>query len=244
MSEEKMSYDSNVVEYITQHDLPNARKALALMQELAEVATGKNKERVERDLVHSMDIVEMLLDLDIPFCEQDRDILLAVALCHTLTENRGYITAPYDRMLGCGMAPETCEVLEMISGRDLLNEEELKAYYLRIQEQPIALMIVLADRGSILQRLHQVSSWQAHRHSYETKTYYFPMCIYGKEKYPELLRCISILMEKMRSLIELSEMMLSRYEAKEMELLQDILAMREENATIKGIIRRLRGETP
>ncbi|MBQ0060095.1 MAG: hypothetical protein KBS83_09135, partial [Lachnospiraceae bacterium] len=91
----------------------------------------------------------------------------------------------------------------------------------------------------ILQGLHYVSSWMARRNVYETKTYYFPMCIYAKEQYPELLGCINTLMEKLRNLVELTEMMLNRYEDRENELLQEILALKEENAAIKGIIQRM-----
>ena len=62
------------------------------------------------------------------------------------------------------------------------------------------------------------------------------MCIYGKEHYHELLAPVSVLMEKIRTLIEVAEVLLRKYEVREAELNRDILSLQEENATLRGMI--------
>ena len=66
------------------------------------------------------------------------------------------------------------------------------------------------------------------------------MCIYAKEHYIELLSPIGILLEKLRNLTDVAEMLFAKFESMEIELTREILQLKEENATIKGIIQKLK----
>ena len=68
------------------------------------------------------------------------------------------------------------------------------------------------------------------------------MCVYAKEKYPELIPVINILMEKARTVVDACAILINRFEKREMELTEDILAYQEENSRIRGIIKYLKQE--
>lgn len=222
--------------------LKSVKKALPLIQKLmsGEGLSAAAEKRCQADLLHALEICEMLIDLHPGIAETEEDILLTAVLMHIYPENVVVQNLEEKLMIEFGLDPAVCEILLLITPERGMSGEEEQIYYERIQENKLALLAILADRGNIVQQLYRYSSWDAHRYIDETKVCYFPMCIYGKEHYHDLLGTISVLMEKLRSLIEVAEILLRRYEVREAELIQDILALREENATIKGIIAKFR----
>lgn len=238
MEEKIKALSAEIREYTEAKGLCAAEKALSLMEK---TMTGKARNetvqaRWQSALLHCLEVCDMLIDLHMTLAPAEEDVLLAAALLHIYPEN--FPAEDMEKKLGeeLGFGPEVCNIVETITpGRDMADEEQ-QLFYERAQENRLALLVLLADRGNIVQQLHRFSTWNAHRYIDETKACYYPMCIYGKEHYHELLAPISVLMEKMKSLLEVSEILLRRYEVREAELIQDILALREENATIKGII--------
>lgn len=191
-------------------------------------------------LQHSLEMSRLLIDLHIPLDSHEEDILLATALCHILPEN-----SKIDRIAsanGQGIQPEVFEVLRLIRRVDFLDPEKRTLFMERVQGNRLALIMRVADQGNFVEQIHRFSGWRTHQYIYETRNIYLPMCIYAKEHYPELIAPISILMEKMRSLIEVAEILQSRYESRQIELNQEIFALREENARIKELIRTIRAE--
>lgn len=190
---------------------------------------------------HCLSVCRMLIDLHLPLNRYEEDIMLAAALCHILPEIRSLDEA--EKLIGrYDMASAVFDTSAIIYREDNMTTAELHSFYKRIPENKLALLITLADRGNIVEHLYGVSVFSARSYIYETRNYYIPMCIYAKEHYHELLGQISILMEKMRTLTEVSDILLSRFEARETELTAEILSMQEENATLKGIISALRSE--
>lgn len=185
---------------------------------------------------HALAVCRMLIDLHIPLNQDEEDILLAAAICHVLPES--IRTPDLSAVLtdSFRLNPEVAKVVDCIFWEDNENSTQQRSYYERIQQNRLALLIKLADRGNLVEQLSGVSGWRARRYIQETRTYFFPMCIYAKEWYPELIAPVSVMMEKIRCIIEAAEILLSRYEARENALVQEILELQEENATIRGII--------
>lgn len=191
---------------------------------------------------HCLAVCHMLIDLHISLDELDEDILLASALCHILPENIHFEDLEMELTENCHLDLEVYKTVLLIFRETDGTDAEQKIFYERVRENKLALLIKLADRGNLVEQLYGVSSWSARSYIHETRTFYFPMCIYAKAHYPELLAPVSVMMEKMRCLIEIAEILLSRYEAREIELSQEILSLQEENATISRMIQQLCGD--
>ncbi|MBQ0079074.1 MAG: hypothetical protein KBS66_04165 [Eubacterium sp.] len=221
--------------YIRTHDYAaiHGFEEMAKALEVVEIDANDINRIMEWD--ECLDVSEMLINLHADITHEEEDALIAAVLLHEYAESfAGNIEEIIEGELG--FSDTVCEILEIITADSIQTEEEQQAYYERVQSNKLALLAALGIRANLIQNLHQYSTWNAHRYIDETKACYYPMCIYGKEHYHELLAPISVLMEKMKSIIELAEIMIRRYEARETELMEDILALREENATIRGII--------
>lgn len=238
--------DQFLMQYAEEKELHNTAAALPLLRWLMQNAADHPDSRFRSAYMHigyfrhSLSVCRILIDLHCPLSSQDEDILLASALCHILPENIHFDDLKAVMVDQFGLSPQVFETVQTLFWKDNDSGAEQLEYYNRIQERKLALLIKLADRGNLAEQLHGMAGWSAHKYIQETKVFFFPMCIYAKEHYPELLAPISVLMEKMRCLIEVSEILLSRYEAREAELTQDILALKEENATIRRMIRTLK----
>lgn len=243
MNGKTASLASRIEAYAKENGLECTARALALAGKLSQLPTRSDaaNTKLQSDILHALAVCEVLLELHTGLPHEEEDTLLSAALLHILP---GYFPGDdiRDIIVGThGFSPAVFEIVDSLDAGHMILEEEQEAFYARIQENRLALLVALADRGNTVQNLYRFSTWNAHRYIEETKICYYPMCIYGKEHYHELLAPISVLMEKIRSLLEVTDILLRRYEVREAELLQDIQALREENATIKGIIAKFRG---
>ena len=234
---------ARIAAYAKENNLNSTAHACALIGNLSKLPTRSEaaKTKLQNDIIHVLAVCDILIDLHADLSPAEEDTLLCAALLHIYPE---YFPADdiWDILVGThGFSPAVYEIVDSLDLGHMVLEEEQREFYTRIQENKLALLVALADRGNIIQNLYRFSTWNAHRYIEETKACYYPMSIYGKEHYHELLAPISVLLEKIRSLLEVSEILLRRYEVREAELIQDIQALREENATIKGIIAKFRG---
>lgn len=233
-----------VEQYAMEKQLLNTSVALPLVRAIMSRESitvnedSKTATEYKEDFQHCLAITQMLIDLHVPLSAEEEDIMLAAAICHILPENLPDYASTNRLSEEYNLHPDIYKIIMLLFRRGDLSESELRKHFRRIQKNPIALLISLAGRGDLMGQLHEISSWSARNYIYETRNRYFPMCIYGKEHYTELLAPISVLTEKMRCLIEIAEILLSRYEAKENELIQEILEMQEENARLKGLIQK------
>lgn len=240
--EKTAELSSRIRAYTEEKELASAAHALELIEKLSQLFTRSDsaKVKLQNDIHHALAVCEILTDLHTELPLEEEDTLLSAALLHILPD---YFPADdiRDILVGThGFSPAVYEIVDSLDLGHMVLEEEQTEFYSRIQENKLTLLVSLADRGNIMQNLYRFSTWNAHRYIEETKACYYPMCIYGKEHYHELLAPISVLLEKIRSLSEVAEILLRRYEVREAELIQDIQALREENATIKGIIAKFR----
>lgn len=217
-------------------------QALIFIKESMTVATRSEATQKRRaaEFLHCLQVAEMLMDLHLDIPAEDEETLLTTAILHVYPENFSLRDIREKFTEEAGYPEAVAELLEIVTPEQDLMEEDQNLYYERVEKNRLALLLMLADRGNVVQQLYRYSTWNAHRYIEETKACYYPMCIYGKEHYHELLGPISVLLEKMRSLVEVAEILLRRYEVRESELIHDILALREENATIRGIIGKFR----
>lgn len=238
MDEKLKDLYSGVESYTAERNLTSAARALPWIRDTM-LAGGRSEAaeiRFRGELTHCLEVCAMLMNLHLSIPQEEEDVLLAAVLLHIYPENFAAEELEEKVVKTLGLPRAVFEIVDTIIPERNLSDAEQQTFYERIQRNKLALLAALADRGNVVQQLHRYSTWNAHRYIDETQACYYPMCIYGKEHYHELLAPISVLMEKMRSLIEVAEVLLRRYEVREAELIRDILALREENATIKGII--------
>lgn len=224
-----------VEQYAVENRLRNTAISLPLVRRLAfctNMVTESPFENAAAKLRHCLSMCRILIDLDIPLSWQETDILLSAALCHILPAGSRLHGEETKTLL----EPEVFHILALIRRNESISEAKQLVYIRNVQENRLALLLRLADRGNIVEQMHSFSGWRTRRYIYETRNVYLPMCIYGKEHYPELIAPISILMEKIRSLTEVAEILLLRYETRETELMQQILELQEENARIRSAI--------
>lgn len=67
---------------------------------------------------------------------------------------------------------------------------------------------------------------------------FFPMCDYGMEHYPQLKDIFLILQEKMTTLTDATEILVTRYEKKESRLLREIEELQEENQRLREELKK------
>lgn len=195
-----------------------------------------------KKFINCLDCARMLIDMHIPLSNREQDVMISCAILQILPPH--ILRREYNKAESplYNLGTEIKGTVNIITTKDESTEEEKKKYYNRIQMQKIALLIVLADRGNLMGQLRDVSGFNARNYIFETRRYYFPMCIYAKENYPEIYGAINVLTEKMRSLIQIAEIVLSRYESRETELMLEIISMREENARLRGLIQKHKSE--
>lgn len=193
-------------------------------------------QRKENAFLHIYEVCSMIIDLELPITDDEEDSLLAAIMIHVLHENWP-VEDLYDKLVNqLGYNEETYNIVNRIAYQGDMSDDEQQAFCERIQSDRLSLIAALAHRGNIIERMYQHTTWVAHTYIAESKALYLPMAIYGKEHYRELLGPISILTEKLKILLEVAEVFIKKYEVREAELTQDILALHEENATIRGII--------
>lgn len=237
-----------IMGYTHEKDMINTRKALQLIRgnienlDDIEKHSDHMKRRIKK-VIHAMCVCQMLIDLHIKITKEEKDVMLTAALLHILPEMEKVENLQEKMSQDWQFDEAVYHLISVIYMESDLSEEEVNQYYNAIQDDPLALLILLADRGNIMQQLHEVPTWSAERYIFETRAFYFPMCIYAKEHYHHLLAPISVLMEKMRSLMEVVEILLRRYETREAEMVQEIIALKEENATIRGMIEHMKENT-
>lgn len=188
---------------------------------------------------HALAVCRMLVDLHLPLNREEEDTMLAAAICHILPENLNLIYLEQQLMDRFFLSEAAAKIVTLLFRDDAAAEGDQTAFFRRVQANRLAMLIKLADRGNLSSQLYGLSGKAARSYINETKAYLLPMCIYAKEHYPELTAPVDVMMEKMRTLTEAAEVLLVRYETQAAELNQQILALREENLTLRRMIQSM-----
>ena len=118
----------------------------------------------------------------------------------------------------------------MLSKHHGATEAELNYYFNAIKRNKFALLVKMADRSHNVEDLYNMSVQKLHKYVKETRDYIYPLSTYAKAHYPELSNSVTILKSKIVSLTELTETLVSKYDAvlaekdKEIERLKQNMA--------------------
>ncbi len=237
-----------VEEYAIEHQLINTLIALYAVRGI--YSGNHMAETVERNgqtykvpyVSHCLDVCKLLMDLRIPLSQYELDIILAAALCHGLIANIYFSERGREMVTIYHLDPRVYEIMQLVTKRRYHSETDRLKFFDELQRDCLALLVRLSDRSNYVEKLYNIPIWRAREYIHETRTYYFPMCFYAKENYPELAAIFSIFLEKMRTLLEVTDIMVGRFEQREIELSNEILSLKEENARIRGIIKQKKAE--
>ncbi|MDO4977227.1 MAG: hypothetical protein Q4E53_08185 [Eubacteriales bacterium] len=237
-----------IEKYANDHEYFNTALSLKAVRGLyngtysSEVVKKDGKSYQMPYIQHCLSVCKILIDIRLPLSDDERDIVLASALCHGLIANIFFTERGKEMVDIYHLDPRVYEVMQLVTRKKYLSEGAREKFFEDLQKNKLALLVRMADRSNYVEQLYNIPIWRAREYIHETRTYYFPMCFYAKEYYPELIAAFSIFLEKMRNLLEVTEIMVGRFENREIELSKEILALKEENARIRGIIKRKKAQ--
>lgn len=217
-------------------DLKDLESALSYMNSkmLSDQASEVDKGYFD----HAVAIAWMIMDLMLPLSKEEEDCMLAAAVCHILPERFKDIDI-YNECRIIGLDERIPNIISLITRQDGMDEEQTALHYENLKKDKLALIIRLVDRSNLIGYLHGMSKLEAKAYINETKKYFLPICIYAKEHYPQIQGQISIVMEKMRTLLQVMEILFAKYEIEENALNDEILSLTEENSRLRGIIKEI-----
>lgn len=187
-------------------------------------------------ILHCLKVCSTLISLNIPFSNEELDIMFAAALLHDSLEDGGDKIKDHGREFveEYGLDPRVLEIVKLLSKNAGASEEELSLYFNKIKRNKLALLIKLADRSHNVEDLYNMKIEKLHKYVKETRTYIYPLAKYGKEIYPELSNALTILKSKIVSLTELTETICNKYEEEENEKDKEIQKLKDEIEKMKA----------
>lgn len=180
-------------------------------------------------VIHCLLVCRMLADINIPISNEEKDILLASALCHDMIEDLDFDKGGKELVEDYGLDPRVYETVLLVTKRKGLSEKEKYEHFRQIQENKLALLVKLSDRSHNVEDLYNMAVGKFHDYVDETNRFVLPMCEYGFEHYPELGNTIAILKDKISCLTQTADVMMEHYEARDSELRKQLKELRVEN---------------
>lgn len=190
-------------------------------------------------VIHCLKVCCTLIDLQLPLPNEQEDTVLASALCHDLIEDIPFPNGGTELYTDYHLSEEIYKTVLTLSKRKDFTEEEHASYFCRIQENPLALLVKLADRGNNVEDLYNMKIWKVHEYVQETRDCIFPMCAYARKHYPEITSAFVILQDKMKNLTEIAEVLVNRYEEQEERMLKYLDKLQEENLKLRNTMLEL-----
>lgn len=225
--------------YANEKQLTNTKLALPLAKDLLKNILRQSFRQENKDtssFQHCMEATQMLIELHIPFDTFEEDIMLASMLCHDMLENIDFPQAGEELVKDYHLDPAILKVVRLLTRPAVLSEENKKIYYEKIQEDKLAVLVALADRSNLVEQLSALSISDVNGFIHEMRKFLLPMCVYAKQYHRDCRMPVNILMEKIRCLIDVTDIIANRYQKREMAYTNEILSLMEENARIRGMI--------
>lgn len=225
--------------YALEHQYINTCIALPLARGLHNGTHRKS--RISKDgcdyrlpyVIHCLLVARILAHLHIPLSDDEKDILLAAALCHDMIEDIPFPDHGTELITQYHLDPRVYETVKLVSKRKDFTKQQEQEFFRNIAQNKLAMLVKLSDRSHNVEDLYNMSVWKVHEYISETKEYFLPMCQYGLEHFPELGRSIEILQDKILCLTNASEILVDRCEAREQQLLQQLKLLQEENSRLR-----------
>ena len=228
-----------IEQYVNERELFNTAIALPLARGLHD--GSHRKSGVTRDgefyrlpyVIHCLLVCRMLLDLQVPLAKEEEDVLLAASLCHDMIEDLPFTDGGRELSTVYHLDPRVYEVVKKVSKRRDFTPEEEQAHFDTIQEDPLALLVKLSDRGNNVEDLYNMKIRKVHEYIGETRRYFFDMCSYGKAHYPGLYEAYEVLEDKIRGLTEMAEILVDRYVEMDNSMNAQIQELQQENERLR-----------
>ena len=115
-------------------------------------------------------------------------------------------------VLEYGLDQEILEIIRLLTKESGLDDYELSVYFKRIEENPKAALIKLADRLHNSSTLYTFSNERMKKYLRETKKFMIPMASYCKKYYPEYNNAFCILKNNIEMLNSTMMVMLEKLE--------------------------------
>lgn len=184
-------------------------------------------------VIHPLQVCRMLIDLQLPISDEEKDILFAAALCHDMIEDIPFLNHGKELTVQYHLPLQVYEIVKLVSKRKDFTEEEEKAHFKAIAENKLAALIKLSDRGNNVEDLYNRSFWKVHEYVGETNRFFMPICSYAAEHFPDIQPAIVVLQDKIFSLTKAAEFLVDRYDQEEKALKRRIENLREENRLLR-----------
>ena len=227
--------------YATQNRMWNTKIALPLARGMHDGTHRKSSIMKDGEiyrlpyLIHPLQVCRMLIDLQIAITKKEEDVMIASALCHDMIEDIPFENGGWEMVTDFHLDPAVYETVKAVSKRRDFTEEEEKAFFLNIENNKLAMLVKLSDRGNNVEDLYNMSLWKVHEYADETRKFFIPMCDHAKLKYPEIKKNIQMFKNKMITLIKAAEVLSDRYAAEEERLQKKVQTLREENQNLRVI---------
>lgn len=189
--------------------------------------------------IHCLSVCRMLVDIDLPLSPEEEDVLLASALCHDLIEDISFPNGGREMYLEYGLNQKVYETVKLVSKRKDFTKDEEILFFKNIHENILALYVKLADRGNNVEDLYNMSIKKLKEYIGETNEYFVPMSEYGIENYPEHSTAINVLIDKIRTLTNISEVMTDKLDARNQVLRNERDQLKLENMYLREQWRQL-----
>lgn len=231
--------------YAVDHRLQNMFLALPLVRGLHNgvyrkfgVEKGGEMHRLPY-VIHCLLVCRMLVDIHPALSSEDQDCLLAAALCHDLIEDIAFEHGGKELITEFHLDPRVYEIVKLVSKRSDFTIEEERQFFDKIQKNPLALLLKLADRGNNVEDLYNMSKKKLDEYLEETERYFLPMSDYGIDNYPELSIAIHILRDKITILTTVSKVMINKLEVRNQILRNQRNQLKLENMKLREEWKRL-----
>lgn len=184
--------------------LPQTMLALPIAWKLH---NGQYRRSGEPYVTHPLKVCSALISYGV-----DDDITLASAILHDVLEDCGDQLPDGGQSLvrEYGISEQVVETISILSKRSGLNDQELAAYFRKIEKNPQAALIKLADRLHNSGSLYTFTDEKMAKYLRETNLFLIPMASYCKKYYPQYANAFSILKSSITALNGSMAAMLAR----------------------------------
>lgn len=185
-------------------ELPQTMLALPVARKLHDRQYRKSGEPY---FTHPLKVCSTLISYGI-----DDDVTLAAAILHDVLEDCSDQLPAGGRSLiqKYGIASEVVETISLLSKRSGLNDQELAEYFQKVEKNPRAALIKLADRLHNSGNLYTFSDKKMAKYLRETNLFLIPMASYCKKYYPQYANAFCILKSSITVLNDSMAAMLKR----------------------------------
>lgn len=210
-------------DYAAAHDYKCSTAALEYIK-TSYIDVENTMPMVQEYLIHGLSIAWLLIELRLPVTEKEMDLMLSASVLHILAE----MYEPYDIEGTVEQIGLSKNVADFVNDIVTSNQD-----FDKIVGDRLLLMVKMVERSNLIEHLCDMSIEEAKHFRMDAKRFWFAACVEGKACYQEFDMALSGILEKMRGLIQVMDILFKRYEDEEDELYEEILLLKEENARIR-----------